>query len=194
MKIVSYLAFCVVACGAFAGEVFEHGIYDAVPLDGAWEMAYRPYAHESVDYPRFEGVKVEGAVPGYWEDMLDAFRAAGMKDEFRNNPLYGRQRLPITGWADDTTLPNISGCFYYRRTVELDRTDAAVLAFEGNLLDLFEPGFSPAFFPAFIDNSAFPHDWFDRTSACARECSECGYCEQTLQLVAKSFFKEAKGK
>ena len=131
MKIVPYLVFCVVACGAFAGEVFEHGIYDAVPLDGAWEMAYRPYAHESVDYPRFEGVKVEGAVPGYWEDMLDAFRAAGMKDEFRINPLYGRQRLPITGWADDTTLPNISGCVYYRRTVVLDRTDAAVLAFEG---------------------------------------------------------------
>ena len=131
MKIMPYLAFCVVACGAFAGEVFEHGIYDAVPLDGAWEMAYRPYAYESVDYPRFEGVRVEGAVPGYWEDMIDAFRAAGMKDEFRINPLYGRQTLPITGWADDTTLPNISGCFYYRRTVELDRAGVAVLAFEG---------------------------------------------------------------
>ena len=131
MKIMPYLAFCVVACGAFAGEVFEHAIYDAVPLDGAWEMAYRPYAHESVDYPRFEGVRVEGAVPGYWEDMIDAFRAAGMKDEFRINPLYGRQTLPITGWADDTTLPNISGCFYYRRTVELDRAGVAVLAFEG---------------------------------------------------------------
>ena len=131
MKIVSYLAFCVVACGVCAGEVSEHGIYDAVPLDGAWEMAYRPYAHESVDCPRFAGVTVADAVPGYWEDMLDAFRTAGMKDEFRINPLYGRQRHPITGWADDTTLPNISGCFYYRRMVVLDRTDAAVLAFEG---------------------------------------------------------------
>ena len=131
MKNVSCLLFCVVACGACAGEVFEHGIYDAVPLDGAWEMAYRPYAHESVDYPRFAGVTVADAVPGYWEDMIDAFRAAGMKDEFRINPLYGRQRHPITGWADDTTLPNISGCFYYRRTVELDRAGVAVLAFEG---------------------------------------------------------------
>ena len=77
MKNVSCLLFCVVACGACAGEVFEHGIYDAVPLDGAWEMAYRPYAHESVDYPRFAGVTVADAVPGYWEDMIDAFRAAG---------------------------------------------------------------------------------------------------------------------
>ena len=59
--------------------------------------------------------------------------------------------------------------------------------FEGNLLDLFEPGFSPAFFPNFIDNSAFPPDWFGRTSACARECSGCGYCDNTLQQVMKGF-------
>ena len=60
--------------------------------------------------------------------------------------------------------------------------------FEGNLLDLFEPGFSPAFFPNFIDNAAFPSDWFERTSACARECAECGYCESTLRQVMKSFY------
>ena len=60
-------------------------------------------------------------------------------------------------------------------------------AFEGNLLDLFEPGFSPAFFPNFIDNAAFPSDWFERTSACARECAGCGYCENTLRQVMKSF-------
>ena len=58
-------------------------------------------------------------------------------------------------------------------------------AFEGNLLDLFEPGFSPAFFPAFIDNTAFPPDWFEKTSACARECSECGYCEKVLAECMK---------
>lgn len=59
-------------------------------------------------------------------------------------------------------------------------------SFDGNLLDLFEPGFSPAFYPRFIDNSAFPHDWFDRTSSCARECTECGYCDRTLGTVCKS--------
>ena len=58
-------------------------------------------------------------------------------------------------------------------------------AFEGNLLDLFEPGFSPAFFPAFIDNTAFPPDWFEKTSACARECAECGYCEKVLAECMK---------
>jgi len=59
--------------------------------------------------------------------------------------------------------------------------------FEGNLLDLFEPGFSPAFFPRFIDNAAFPPDWFDRTAACSRECTECGYCESVLDKVLLRF-------
>ena len=49
------------------------------------------------------------------------------------------------------------------------------------------PGFSPAFFPNFVDNSAFPADWFERTSACARECAECGYCERVWNLVAGRF-------
>jgi hypothetical protein len=109
----------------------EHALYDSVSLDGTWEMAYQPYAWETVDYPSFTGVPIAKAVPGYWEDMVPTFRAAGMKDEFRINPLYEKQTFPITGWASDTTLPNIYGCFFYRRTVVLDKTGPAVLAFEG---------------------------------------------------------------
>ena len=56
-------------------------------------------------------------------------------------------------------------------------------SFEGNLLDLFEPGFSPAFYPRLIDNTAFPPDWFRRTGSCARECANCGYCENVLKRV-----------
>ena len=59
-------------------------------------------------------------------------------------------------------------------------------AFRGNLLDLLEPGFSPAFRPAFIDNAAFPPDWFDRTGACPRECTGCGYCEQVFVRVGSA--------
>ena len=40
------------------GVQYEHIIYDAVPLDGEWEMAYQPYANETVDYPAFKGVTV----------------------------------------------------------------------------------------------------------------------------------------
>ena len=60
-------------------------------------------------------------------------------------------------------------------------------SFDGNLLDLFEPGFSPAFFPQFLDNTAFPPDWFERTSHCARECTQCGYCEQAFKRIVQSF-------
>ena len=59
-------------------------------------------------------------------------------------------------------------------------------SFDGNLLDLFEPGFSPAFFPRYVENSAFPDDWFDRTSACVNECTGCGYCEEVFKRVGRT--------
>lgn len=59
--------------------------------------------------------------------------------------------------------------------------------YRGNLLDLLEPGFSPAFRPTVIDNAAFPSDWFERTGACARECTACGYCEKVFAAVAHDF-------
>jgi hypothetical protein len=63
--------------------------------------------------------------------MIPAFRAAGINDEFRINPLYFPQTYPISGRAGDTTLLNIHGCFLYRRKVVLDRDGPALLAFEG---------------------------------------------------------------
>ena len=57
--------------------------------------------------------------------------------------------------------------------------------FEGNLLDLLEPGFSPAFYPHFIDNTAFPPDWFERTGVCSCGCTDCGYCEKTFARVCR---------
>ena len=64
----------------------QHCIYDAVPLDGAWEMSYCSNAWDSVACPQFKGVAVAKAVPGFWENMVPALRAAGMKDAFRINP------------------------------------------------------------------------------------------------------------
>ena len=98
----------------------QHCIYDAVTLDGAWEMSYCSNAWDSVACPKFKGVAVAKAVPGFWENMVPALRAAGMKDAFRINPVYERQTIPITQWAKCTTLPNIYGCFLYRRAFTLD--------------------------------------------------------------------------
>lgn len=53
----------------------------------------------------------------------------------------------------------------------------------GNLLDLFEPGYGPAFAPYIIDNSKFPDDWFERTSQCDKKCHRCGYCKEVLKQV-----------
>ena len=131
MKKTMMVLVAAMLAAACSAAPFEHCICDSVSLDGAWEMAYRPYEWENIEPPSFKGTVVEGAVPGYWEEMVPAFRAAGIKDEFRINPLYEVQRFPISGYASDTTLPNIYGCFFYRRTVELDRDGAAVLAFEG---------------------------------------------------------------
>lgn len=56
----------------------------------------------------------------------------------------------------------------------------------GNLLDLLEPGYGPAFAPQIVDNSLFPDDWFERTSTCDRMCHRCGYCEKVLSEVLRT--------
>lgn len=55
--------------------------------------------------------------------------------------------------------------------------------YRGNLLDLFEPGYGPAFAPWIVDSAKFPPDWFERTSTCDRQCHRCGYCGAVLETV-----------
>lgn len=117
-----------------ADAAYEHCLCETLSLDGAWEMSYQPweYPREVRVVPSFKGVTVAKAIPGYWEDMLPDFRAAGMRGEFRLHPLYEEQTFPISGWAQDTVLPNIYGCFFYRRKVTLSSVPGdAILAFEG---------------------------------------------------------------
>ena len=102
-----------------------------ISLDGAWEMAYSPHFLEMNDYPQFSGKTVAKAVPGYWEDMVADFRAAGIGDEFRINPEWKERSLPARGWAPDTQLPQPYGLFFYRRTFALSDVRDAVLAFGG---------------------------------------------------------------
>ena len=112
-------------------SVRNHALYDSISLNGAWEMAYQPYAWESREMPVFKGVTVAHAVPGYWEDMIDDFRKAGMTDVFRTNAFFRIPTFPISGYSSDATLPNIRGCFFYRRRVDLAGTAPVYLAFEG---------------------------------------------------------------
>jgi collagenase-like PrtC family protease len=51
----------------------------------------------------------------------------------------------------------------------------------GNLLDLFEPGFGPAFAPYVLDNTRFPPGFHKWISSCKCECDECRYCAGALE-------------
>ncbi len=55
--------------------------------------------------------------------------------------------------------------------------------YQGNLLELFEPGFASQFFPFYIDNGKFPEDWFEKVGACSGGCTDCGYCDSVFKSV-----------
>jgi len=65
--------------------------------------------------------------------------------------------------------------------------------FHGNLPNLFEPGFGPAFAPRIIDNSKFPADWFAITTSCRWNCHECDYCRRVLREVVQEVIQEPAG-
>ena len=51
----------------------------------------------------------------------------------------------------------------------------------GNLLDLFEPGYGPAFAPYIIDSARIPADFWERTVSCDKKCDLSGYCAEVLK-------------
>lgn len=53
--------------------------------------------------------------------------------------------------------------------------------YSGNLLDLFEPGFGPAFVPYAIDSSKIPDDFWQKTVLCNKDCTKCSYCQKVLE-------------
>ena len=55
--------------------------------------------------------------------------------------------------------------------------------FNGNLLDLMEPGYGHLFSPYIIDNTGFPSDWFEKTTGCDKKCDKCDYCKSVLEKV-----------
>lgn len=55
--------------------------------------------------------------------------------------------------------------------------------FDGNLIDLLEPGHNPLFAPYVVANARFPADWYARTTACDNNCRNCDYCATVLNRV-----------
>lgn len=52
--------------------------------------------------------------------------------------------------------------------------------YAGNLLDLFEPSYSPAFAPFVVDSAKLPADFWEHTTACDKNCHQCSYCEKVM--------------
>ena len=205
MVINRSLVFLISAVSALslsaASTVHEHVICDRIPLDGAWEMSYSPYDCESVVYPNFKGKIVEKAIPGYWEDMIDALRASGITETFRINPQHVKQTFPIYNSAGDMTLPNIRGSFYYRRFVELDREGPAYLAFEGvrNQVHLWVNGEFVAFRAGFSTpfELSIPKGVFKKGKneivLAVSNCPNLGYCDFVTGLTTRSVFRSTGG-
>ncbi len=105
--------------------------FDMYLLNGVWEMSYDEQVYTGKENPWKKGFLIEDAVPGYWEDMTDAFCRAPFFRNLKINPEYGIQRYPIAGDVPDMALPNVMGNFLYRRTFTYDENGAAMLYFGG---------------------------------------------------------------
>ena len=117
-------------------------MYNAISLNGAWEMRYQEERYIDKECPFYDVVMedpagtepedisnnvIENAVPRYWEDMTEDFRVTSFFGKLRVNPEYGLQSYPIVGYAPDMALPNIMGTFFYRRSFECGALDGEVL-------------------------------------------------------------------
>ncbi len=90
--------------------------YDAFSLNGTWEMNYTYEAYTGETNPWTEGYVIENAVPGYWEEMADAFYMAPFHSTLQVNRFFGLQHYPMVERAPDMALPNIEGNFFYKRS------------------------------------------------------------------------------
>ncbi len=55
--------------------------------------------------------------------------------------------------------------------------------YRGNVLNLLEPNHTSLLEGHYLDNSAFPSDWFDQTSNCNCDCFRCSYCKSILDII-----------
>ena len=55
--------------------------------------------------------------------------------------------------------------------------------YQGNLLDLLEPGHASLPGMPILDNSRFPDDWYERTTTCRHRCQDCSYCASVFPNI-----------
>ena len=93
-------------------------------------------------------------------------------------------------WIRPEDLDRYEGCFpLIKLATRMHHNPAMVIQaysrrrYQGNLLDLLEPGHGSLLQGFVIDNCRFPQDWFDRVTECSKQCHRCGYCREVLKEV-----------
>ncbi len=91
-------------------------------------------------------------------------------------------------WIRPEDMPNYAGLFDgYKIATRLHPSPRRVIEaytkgkFMGSVTELTEPGYQRG--GVYLDNTAFPEDWFRRTSDCSHRCEECGYCQEVMDKV-----------
>ena len=121
---------------------------------------------------------------------INEFNTAGCWSYYKNQENW--VSLLQNTWIRPEDLDNYAEFF---RCVKLaTRSSSKPLAvikayidrrYDGNLLDLLEPNHTSLLSGYYIDNRAFPEDWFHHTSNCSGYCDECGYCKRVMTKVLK---------
>lgn len=96
-------------------------------------------------------------------------------------------------WVRPEDLHNMDGLIdHIKLATRLhDRPRIVIAAYAGrkyssNLFDLLEPSHAPALNGVWVDNTAFPEDWWTRTTACGRSCEACCYCDDVWKAVRRT--------
>lgn len=129
-------------------------------------------------------------------EVDESVRMEGFRPHMCWNYLSDRTHWPVvlqSTWVRPEDLAHYDELFpVVKLATRMHARPEAVIAayvagrYQGNLLDLFEPGYGPAFAPYIVDNTRFPDDWFAQTSTCDRQCHRCGYCADVLETVLRN--------
>lgn len=92
-------------------------------------------------------------------------------------------------WIRPEDIKNYEGlCYMMKLTTRMHNNPKLVFdayttgKYNGNLLKIIDPYYE-AFDSYYLDNIKFPENWFDITSKCDHDCTNCNYCEKIFKDV-----------
>ncbi|MCM8768942.1 MAG: hypothetical protein NC911_04600 [Candidatus Omnitrophica bacterium] len=135
------------------------------------------------------------------EKEMDSNRVSDLPPlcrQFYKHPRHRLEFLQNSSWIRPEDIQLHQQIFFgsYKLATRMHGHPRMVLAayhsgrYQGNLLDLLEPGFSEDWWPLMVDNTRFPPDWFSQVLTCAKNCWHCDFCCQVAGKVMISLSPE----